>query len=132
MRAQRVFTLTQVPDTIPQDVRQVLQGFAQSIQQLVIGANLITFATAASEIGSGKKAGRFNAQFLIGTITLANTDQVVQHNLGRQPVGAIEMLTVPVGPVAQPAASLALKAANAVSVTLRASAANRQFTLILL
>lgn len=135
-RPQRAMTTTQVPSDIPEAVRQVLQGFAQSIDQLVQASQVITPANSVITISNGRPAGNFNGVFLIGTILAANTLTTFGHKLGRTPVGAFEVLALPQAnqitiPVAQVASSIALISANGTQLVLTSTAANRQFTLII-
>lgn len=135
-RPQRVFSATQLPPEIPDPVRQVLQGFAQSIDQLVTAADQITPAASISVVTNGAKAGSFNAQFLVGTIAAANTKTTFNHKLGRQPVGAIEFMCVPQAnqakvPATQVASAIAILTVSNSQISLTSTAANRQFTLIL-
>lgn len=135
-RPQRVFSATQLPSDIPDSVKQVLQGFAQSIDQLVTAAAVITPANSQLNIVDGNPAGNFNGVFLIGTFTAANTITTFGHKLGRSPVAAFEILAVPQAnqakvPVAQVASAISLLSATGTQIKMTSTAANRQFTLIL-
>ncbi len=136
-RPQRVFSATQIPADVPEPLRAVLQGFAQSIDQLVTGFQSITPATSLADIANNAPAGNFNGVFLIGTFLLANTATKFPHALGRMPIAALEVMTVPQAnqlkvPAAQVACAIALLSASNNQVVLTSTAANRQFTLILL
>lgn len=135
-RPIRAMTTTQLPKDVPESVRQVLQGFAQTIDQLVQAFAVITPANSVITLTNGAPAGNFNGVFLIGTITAANTSTLFGHKLGRTPVGAFEILALPQAnqakvPVAQVASAIALLTSNGTQVTLTSTAANRQFVMIL-
>jgi hypothetical protein len=132
-RPQRVFSLTQLGPEVPPSVREVLQGMAQSIDQLVTGFQQITVATSISQLINKGPAGNFNGVLCIGVIGVANTATIFNHALGRTPIGALEMLALPqANQVAPVAASIAILAASNNQITLTSTAAHRQFTLILL
>lgn len=136
-RPQRVFSVTALGPDVPLPVREALQAFAQSIDQLVSGFLQVTPATTPTDITDGGPAGNFNGVFCIGTFGAANTATAFTHSLGRTPIGAFELMAIPQAdqlkpPVAQVASAIALLSASNNQITMTSTAANRQFTLILM
>lgn len=136
-RPTNALLVTQLPADVSPAVRQCLQGMAQAIDQLTRTARSITAGSGPSMVMRNGKAASFNGVFLVGTIAAANTPQVFNHQLGRTPLGAIEILALPQAtqatvPVAQVASAIALLKSSNNQLTLTSTAANRQFTLILL
>lgn len=134
-RPQRVFSATQFPPDIPESVRAVLQGFAQSIDQLVSASIQNVPATSMPDIKDGLPAANFGGVYLIGTFT-GTTAQTFGHKLNRTPVGAMPILAVPrpdqrTVPVAQVAGAFSILSATRSQIVMVSTVANLQFTLIL-
>lgn len=136
MRATQPFSITQFSPAVPMEVVQAFQALAQNMEQLTLAVNSITFATDPTGIVNGAQAGNFNGCFLTGTISQANAPTAFNHKLGRQPVGAMEVLGVPPAqqatvPAAIVVAPIAVISSTGTQFVLQSTSANRQFTLIL-
>jgi hypothetical protein len=135
--ATQPLIITQFSPEVDPQVVAALQAIAQNLFQLTQAVNSITFATDPTGIVNGGQAGNFNGCFLTGTIANANSKTTFNHQLGRQPVGALEVLALPQAqqtspPVAQVVCPIGVFSFTGNQVVLESTSANRQFTLILL
>lgn len=136
MIASQPLIVTQFSPEVSPEIVAAFQAVAQSLFSLTAAVNSITFATDPTGIKNGAQAGNFNGCFLTGTIISANTKTTFNHQLGRQPVGAFEVLALPQAqqasvPVAQVVCPIGIFSFTGTQIVLESTSANRQLTLIL-
>lgn len=136
MRIDRTFSYTALPPTVDPSIRDAFQAMAKAVDQLTNQINHISFGQSFSDIISGAQVGNFNGKYLAGRVTAgANVAQRFFHNLEREPIGCLEVLTLPQkdsagGAAVNVAAALAVTAFDSESITLVSSVNNKNFTLL--
>lgn len=134
-RTDRTFSLTSIPPDVDPSVRECFQAVAKAIDELTNQINHISFGQSFSDIIPGARAGNFNGKFVTGRVLVGATPQRFVHNLGKVPIGAMEILTIPQinepgGAVTNVAGALVVTAMDSESITLASSANNKVFTII--
>lgn len=135
MKIDRTFSYTSLPPASDPAVAAALQAMAKAIDQLTAQINKLTFGQSLSDVVSGAPAGNFNAKFLSGLYTSAGVQQRFFHNLGRVPIGCIELLTIPPpdrpgGAATNIAAPLAVTALDSEAITITCTSSAKVFTLL--